>query len=88
MTARYVDLNQVSPQKGTDGGSRIAVTKLNFPELKGMSFYYLTLQPEGVREVHWHAKAQEHATLPSNFPMKSLKTLLYLLPWECFLMLF
>jgi oxalate decarboxylase len=43
----------------TDGGRRIIANKNNFPELKGMSSYYLSLEKGGVREPHWHPNANE-----------------------------
>ena len=43
----------------TAGGKRIVVNKSNFSILNGMSFYRLILYPNGVREPHWHANADE-----------------------------
>lgn len=52
-------LGQLTPQEKTPGGMRTKATKQNFPLLKGMSFYKLVLNPNGVREPHWHANADE-----------------------------
>lgn len=42
-----------------DGGKRIIADKNCFPALKGMSSYYLVLEPGGIREPHWHPNANE-----------------------------
>ena len=52
-------LSQQKPQNKTQGGMRLVAAKHNFPTLKGMSFYKLTLFPKGIREPHWHANADE-----------------------------
>lgn len=52
-------LSQLKPQEVYAGGARTRATKSNFPELDGMSFYRLSLQPNGIREPHWHANADE-----------------------------
>lgn len=52
-------LGQLTPHNETSGGKRIKATKENFPKLKGMSLYRLTLYPKGIREPHWHANADE-----------------------------
>ncbi|MBX9722571.1 MAG: cupin domain-containing protein, partial [Candidatus Obscuribacterales bacterium] len=52
-------LSELTPQQQTDGGSRIKANKENFPILQGMSLYKLILQPNGIREPHWHANANE-----------------------------
>lgn len=52
-------LGEITPQKITAGGSRVAATRTNFPKLRGMSFYKLLLNPYGIREPHWHANADE-----------------------------
>jgi oxalate decarboxylase len=49
----------MKPQVRLKEGSRITVTKKNFPLLQGMSFYKLALEPNAVREPHWHANADE-----------------------------
>jgi len=43
----------------TEWGKRIIANKRNFPVLQGMSFYRLILYPNGIREPHWHANADE-----------------------------
>ncbi len=43
----------------TTGGNRIIADKSNFPELNGMSSYYLSLEKGGIREPHWHPNANE-----------------------------
>ncbi|MCE5315860.1 MAG: cupin domain-containing protein [Parachlamydia sp.] len=48
-----------SPQNQTDHGYRILATKSNFPILKNMSLYKLVLNPQALREPHWHANADE-----------------------------
>lgn len=52
-------LNDLPPQDQHDGGWRIKATKKEFPVLKGMSFYKLHLNPNGIREPHWHANSTE-----------------------------
>ncbi len=52
-------LSQIKPQRSTEGGYRSVATKSNFPSLQGMSFYHLVLYPNGIREPHWHANADE-----------------------------
>lgn len=60
MNEKHVfHLQQAKPHNQTDGGSRLRVTKKNFPVLHGMSFYKLFLEPKAVREPHWHANADE-----------------------------
>jgi oxalate decarboxylase len=58
-SSHLFSLSQTEPQKRTEGGCRIEVTKRNFPLLNGMSFYRLILYPKAVREPHWHANADE-----------------------------
>lgn len=55
----HFPLHQFSPQDQSEGGYRIRVTKSQFPVLKNMSFYKLVLNPQSVREPHWHANADE-----------------------------
>ena len=52
-------LDRLKPHNATDGGKRVKATRENFPKLRGMSLYRLTLYPKGVREPHWHANADE-----------------------------
>lgn len=52
-------LSQAKPDEQTEGGMRIKANKRNFPILQGMSLYKLILQPNGIREPHWHANADE-----------------------------
>jgi oxalate decarboxylase len=52
-------LSQQAPHNTAEGGYRILGTKKNFPALNGMSVYFLSLQPQAVREPHWHANADE-----------------------------
>lgn len=48
-----------TPTDQTKGGIRLQANVHNFPILKGMSLYKLILHPNGVREPHWHANADE-----------------------------
>ncbi len=52
-------LSQLPPDEKTEGGLRIKANKKNFPILRGMSLYKLILNPQGIREPHWHANADE-----------------------------
>lgn len=54
-------LSQYPPSEQTEAGVRIKANRDNFPILsgRGMSLYKLVLQPQGVREPHWHANADE-----------------------------
>lgn len=52
-------LSRLNPHNSTKGGKRVKATHENFSRLKGMSLYRLTLYPNGVREPHWHANADE-----------------------------
>lgn len=51
--------SEQTPQDRTDHGFRIVATKANFPILKKMSLYKLVLNPQALREPHWHANADE-----------------------------
>lgn len=51
--------SQTVPQEKTEGGFRVKADKSNFPILCGMSLYKLVLKPNGIREPHWHANADE-----------------------------
>lgn len=52
-------LSQQKPENMNEAGSRIKADVTNFPALKGMSLYKVTLQPKGIREPHWHVNADE-----------------------------
>jgi oxalate decarboxylase len=53
------NLEAIKPQSVCNGGTRTMVNKDNFAILKGMAFYLLRLDTEGVREPHWHPNAAE-----------------------------
>ena len=53
------NLETIKPQAVCTGGTRTMVNKNNFSLLKGMAFYLLKLDIEGVREPHWHPNAAE-----------------------------
>jgi len=60
MVAQHLfKLSQTLPHDRTEAGFRIKASKKNFPILQGMSLYKLLLHPNGVREPHWHANADE-----------------------------
>lgn len=60
MTSEHLfKLGQIPPDENTEGGMRFKANKKNFPILRGMSLYKLVLQPNGIREPHWHANADE-----------------------------
>lgn len=59
MTSHLFRLSEMTPQHQLEGGYRIKATKKNFSALQGMSFYKLVLYPNGIREPHWHANADE-----------------------------
>jgi oxalate decarboxylase len=60
MTSEHLfRLSQQHPHEQTEGGMRIKASKKNFPILQGMSLYKLLLKPNGIREPHWHANADE-----------------------------
>lgn len=54
-----LSLHKSGPQESFKGGYRLKATKSTFPVLQGMSFYKLVLHPNGMREPHWHANADE-----------------------------
>jgi oxalate decarboxylase len=58
-TTHLFKFSKIKPQEVAEGGSRKKATKENFPLLSGMSLYKLTLNPNGLREPHWHANADE-----------------------------
>lgn len=51
--------SQQTPQDANEDGYRIVATKREFPALQNMSLYKLSLNPQTVREPHWHANADE-----------------------------
>lgn len=55
----HLSFHALKPQDASNGGYRVRATKSNFPALQGMSLYKLTLQPQAIREPHWHANADE-----------------------------
>jgi oxalate decarboxylase len=59
VTEHLFKLGQTAPHEKTAGGQRTKANKQNFPILKGMSLYKLILEPNGIREPHWHANADE-----------------------------
>jgi oxalate decarboxylase len=60
MTSKHlIHLHDIPPTEQTEGGKRVKISKANFPMLKGMSLYKLTLYKNGVREPHWHPNADE-----------------------------
>ncbi len=58
-SAHLFKFSQKKADEKAIGGMRIRADKANFPILKGMSLYKLILVPNGVREPHWHANADE-----------------------------
>lgn len=59
MNSHLFRLSKITPQNQSEAGSRVMATKSNFPLLQGMSFYKLMLNPNAIREPHWHANADE-----------------------------
>lgn len=54
-----LSLNSEPPQVDGPFGRKVAGNKANFPILKGLSVYRLTVRPGCFREPHWHANADE-----------------------------
>lgn len=52
-------LGQIPPSEKSEGGMRFKASKKNFPILQGMSLYKIVLEPNGIREPHWHTNADE-----------------------------
>ncbi len=52
-------LSQQKPQDVTPWGWRLKATQSNFPALKNLSLYRVSIQPGAAREPHWHANADE-----------------------------
>lgn len=60
MTSDHLfNLDAASPQRSTNQGSRTDVNQHNFPILAGMALSLLKLDPQGMREPHWHPNAVE-----------------------------
>ena len=53
------DIKSIKPQTINNGGSRTIANSDNFPILRGMATYSLSLKKGGVREPHWHPNAAE-----------------------------
>jgi oxalate decarboxylase len=53
------DIKSMKPQTICNGGSRTEANLDNFPILRGMATYSLSLKKGGVREPHWHPNAAE-----------------------------
>lgn len=47
------------PEFSSDCGTKTAIRKSNFPILRNLAIYRLTIQPGCFREPHWHANADE-----------------------------
>lgn len=52
-------LSELAPQLATSAGTRTVATVREFPALRGMSLYKLSIEPGCFREPHWHANADE-----------------------------
>lgn len=59
MSSHVFHIDSMPPQKTTDFGTRIDVNRLDMSLLSGMALSLLTLQPNGMREPHWHPNADE-----------------------------
>lgn len=55
----HFNFSKQTPQNRNEAGTRIIANSDNFPILKGMSLYKLTLKPRALREPHWHPNADE-----------------------------
>jgi oxalate decarboxylase len=53
------DIKSMKPQTICNGGSRTIANLDNFPILRGMATYSLSLEKGGIREPHWHPNAAE-----------------------------
>src|SRR3954469_12265668 len=51
--------SEQTPRNVSENGYRIEATKSNFPALRNMALYKLSLNPQAIREPHWHANADE-----------------------------
>lgn len=59
MGSHLFKSSAIKPQIQMEGGSRLEVSKANFPALQGVSFAKLVIEPHFAREPHWHANADE-----------------------------
>ncbi len=59
MSFKY-RLEASTPQR-FEGGTLRTVTQSNIPSLKSMALYSLSIDPGGLRELHWHPNAHELA---------------------------
>ncbi|MEI6416692.1 MAG: cupin domain-containing protein [Verrucomicrobiota bacterium] len=59
MSSHKISLRNIKPQNECPCGSRLAITKENFPMLHGMALYQLKLEAGCYREPHWHPNADE-----------------------------
>lgn len=57
--AHKLSLNDVPPRFANVAGKKITASKANFPILRGLSLYRVTLHEGCFREPHWHANADE-----------------------------
>jgi oxalate decarboxylase len=53
------DIKSIKPQTISNGGCRTIANSDNFPILRGMATYSLSLKKGGIREPHWHPNAAE-----------------------------
>lgn len=53
------DLERISPQIESKGGSARIANKINFPQLERLALFSLRIAKNGVREPHWHPNATE-----------------------------
>lgn len=90
-TSHLFPASAMQPQLQLQQGSRTTITKRNFPRLQGMSFYKLAIQPNAVREPHWHANADElgyclsGTLLVSIFATGNAKSIFTITPGQAFL---
>ncbi len=52
-------LAETSPQLATPCGTKTQANRANFPILRGLALYRLSISPGCFREPHWHANADE-----------------------------
>ena len=57
--AHKLSLNDVPPRVSNAFGKKVTASKANFPILRGLSLYRVTLHEGCFREPHWHANADE-----------------------------
>lgn len=55
----HFSVASLKPQKISSGGTRTDAMAREFPVLRGMAISVLHLDPNGVREPHWHPNANE-----------------------------